>query len=161
MTCWNQFNDGYNIHEETSEAHKLRSKLIDRIDRWRSDNRVKLSNLSIYYTWKNIKKSYRNSGCKISGTTWNELPHKSCFISDIQDHFVYIIKNMKHWLISHRSKYMSTKFRNELHSKLNLGTIFHFWHPPIWNYSGLLKKNKDEWWGCTTSRKYWADFSSL
>ena len=32
----------------------------------RKDKHVALSNLSIYYTWKNIKK------CKISAPTWNE-----------------------------------------------------------------------------------------
>ena len=33
---------------------------------------VALSNLSIYYTWKNFKKSYKNNEFKISAPTWNE-----------------------------------------------------------------------------------------
>ena len=36
-----------------------------------------LSNLSIYYTRENIKKSYKNNKSKISAPTWNkefELP---------------------------------------------------------------------------------------
>ena len=56
---------------------------------------VALSNLSIYYTWKNIKKSYKNNKFKISTPTWNEkmkLPHGSYPASDIQDYFEYIIK---------------------------------------------------------------------
>ena len=33
---------------------------------------VALSNLSIYYTWKNIKNSNKNNKFKISVPTWNE-----------------------------------------------------------------------------------------
>ena len=54
---------------------------------------IVLSNLSIYYTWKNIKSSYNNKKFKISALTWNdkfELPDGSYSVSDIQDHFEYI-----------------------------------------------------------------------
>ena len=34
--------------------------LTDRINLKRSDKYVALSNLSTYYTWKNVKKSYKN-----------------------------------------------------------------------------------------------------
>ena len=56
---------------------------------------VALSKLSIYYTCKNIKKSYKNSKFKISAPTWNdefELPDGSHSVSDIQDYFEYILK---------------------------------------------------------------------
>ena len=33
---------------------------------------VALSNLSIYYTWENMKMSYKNDKFKISAPTWNE-----------------------------------------------------------------------------------------
>ena len=49
----------------------------------------------IYYTWKNIKQSYKNNKFKISVATWNgelELPDRSYSISDIQDYFQYILK---------------------------------------------------------------------
>ena len=55
---------------------------------------VTLSNLRIYHTWKNIKKSYKNNKSKISGPTWNEkieLPDGSYFVSNIQDYFEYIL----------------------------------------------------------------------
>ena len=54
-----------------------------------------MSNLSIYYTQKNIKKSYKNNKFEISGPTWNEkfeLPDGSCSVTDIEDDFGYIIK---------------------------------------------------------------------
>ena len=53
------------------------------------------SNLSIYYTWKNIKSLYNNNKFKISAPTWNdkfELPGGSYFVSNIQDYFEYIFK---------------------------------------------------------------------
>ena len=51
--------------------------------------------LSIYYTWKNIKKSYKNNKFKRSATIWIEefeLPDGSYFVSDIQDYIEYILK---------------------------------------------------------------------
>ena len=58
------------------------------------DTYIALSNLSIYYAWKNIKKSYKNNKFKILAPTWNELvlPGGSYSISDIQDYFEYIVK---------------------------------------------------------------------
>ena len=47
-----------------------------------------LANLSIYYTWKNIKTEYNNNKFKISAPTWNEtfdLLDVSYIIADIQD----------------------------------------------------------------------------
>ena len=40
----------------------------------------------MYYTWKNIKKSYKNKEFTISAQTWNEefeLPDRSYSMSDI------------------------------------------------------------------------------
>ena len=56
---------------------------------------VGLSNLSIYYRWRNIKSSYKNNKFKISAPTWSdefELPDGLYSISDIQDYFEYILK---------------------------------------------------------------------
>ena len=54
-----------------------------------------LANLSIYYTWKNIKSTYANNKFKTSAPTWNDkfdFSDGSYSISDIQDHLEYIIK---------------------------------------------------------------------
>ena len=63
-----------------------------------------LTNLSIYYTWKNIKSAYNNNKFEISAATWKEefdLPGGSYSISDIQDYFEHIIK--KHYTITDNS----------------------------------------------------------
>ena len=82
-------------NSKTSDPHRLLLNLTDKINLKRSDKYVALSNLSIYYTWKNIKNSYENNKFKISALTWNEefeLPDGSYSISDIQDYFEYILK---------------------------------------------------------------------
>ena len=61
----------------------------------RSEKIIAVSNLSIYYTCKNIKSSYNNNKFKISAPTWNdkfELPDDSYSVSNIQDNFEYILK---------------------------------------------------------------------
>ena len=45
---------------KTSGPHRLFLSLTDKINLGGSDKYVALSNLGIYYTWKNIKKSYNN-----------------------------------------------------------------------------------------------------
>ena len=54
----------------TSEYHVLVLKLTDKLDLKRGKKSVALSDLSIYYTRKNIKSSYNNNTFKISAPTW-------------------------------------------------------------------------------------------
>ena len=66
---------------------------------------VPLPNFSIYYRWKiqkKTKKKHKNNKFKITALTWNEefeLPALSDSVSDIQDYFEYILKNMRQFLI--------------------------------------------------------------
>ena len=73
-------------NSKTSDPHRLLLNLADKINLKGSDEYVALSNLSIYYTLENIKKSYKNDKLKISAPTWNEefeLPDGSYSTSDI------------------------------------------------------------------------------
>ena len=80
-------------NSKTSDPHRLLLNLSDKINLKRSDKYLALSNLSIYYTWKNIKKSYKIKNFEI------ELPDGLSSVSDIQDYFAYISKNMRPLLI--------------------------------------------------------------
>ena len=54
-----------------------------------------LANLSIYYTWKNIKSEHNSNKFKVSAPTWDDtfdLPDGSYSIADVQDYFGFIIK---------------------------------------------------------------------
>ena len=96
-------------NSKTSEYHVLLLKLTHKLDLRRGQKTVALSNLSIYYTWKNIKSSYNNNKFKISAPTLNEkfeLPDGSYSISDIQDYFKYIKKKTAEVLIIHQLEYM-------------------------------------------------------
>ena len=73
-------------NSRTSEYHVLVLTLADKLNLRRGQKSVAFSNLSIYYTWKNIKSSYNNNKFKISAPTWNdefELRDESYSISDI------------------------------------------------------------------------------
>ena len=77
---------------KTSKSHILVLKLI-KLDLRIGEKVIALSNLSIYYTWRNIKSPYDNNKFKISAPTWNdkfELPDGSYSVLDIQDYFDYI-----------------------------------------------------------------------
>ena len=50
---------------KTSDPHRLLLNLTDKIDLRIKDKYIALSNLNIYYTWKTIKKSYKNIKFKI------------------------------------------------------------------------------------------------
>ena len=58
-------------NSRTSEYHVLVLKLTNKLDLRKGQKSVTLSNLSIYYTWKNITSSYNNNKFKISASTWS------------------------------------------------------------------------------------------
>ena len=89
-------------NSKASDPHRQLLNLTDKINLKGSDKYVDLSNLSIYYTWKNIKKSYKNNKFKISAPTCNEefeFPDRSYSVSDIQDYFKYIFKKTRKQLL--------------------------------------------------------------
>ena len=72
----------------TSKPHVSILKFTNKLDLRRGENRIALSNLSIYYTWKNIKGSYNYYKFKITALTLNDksaLPDGSYSVPDIQD----------------------------------------------------------------------------
>ena len=54
---------------KTSNPCSVLLDLSDKINFKKSKKYVALSSLSIYYVWKNIKKSYRNNKSKTSAPT--------------------------------------------------------------------------------------------
>ena len=85
-------------NSKASEPHRFRLDLTDKLDLKDPKKNMALANLSIYYTWKNIKSEYNNSKFKISAPTWNDtfdLPEGSYSIANIQDYFEFIIKKHK------------------------------------------------------------------
>ena len=82
-------------NSQTNKSLMFRLILFGKLDLKNSNENIALANLSIYYTWNNMKSEYNNNEFKISAPNWNDefrLSDGSCSVSDIQDYFEYIIK---------------------------------------------------------------------
>ena len=111
-------------NSRTSKYHVLVLKLADKLDLRRGQKSVALSNLSIYYTWKNIKSSYSNNKLKIPAPTWSdefELLDGSYSISDIQDYFEYILKKNSKNVDNPSIKIYINKIENRILFKIKTG----------------------------------------
>ena len=89
-------------NKKTAKTYRLLLNFTDKIDFKRNNKYVALLNLSIYYTCTNIKKSCKNDKFKILSTTRKEefeLPDESYSVSELQDYFEYILKNIEERLI--------------------------------------------------------------
>ena len=83
------------LNSKTNESNKFMYQLTDKLNLKSPNKNMALVNMSICYTWKNIKSEYNNNKLKISAPTWNDtfdLLDGSYSVSDIQDYFEYIIK---------------------------------------------------------------------
>ena len=83
-------------NSKINEPHKFRLTLADKRNLKDVLKNMALENVSIYYTWKNIKPKQSNNKLKI--LTWNDefhLLHESYLIFNIQDYFEYTIEKHK------------------------------------------------------------------
>ena len=61
-------------NSKTNEPNRFKYDLIDKLDLKNPNKNMAHANLSIYYTWKNVKSTYNNNKFKISAPTWNAAP---------------------------------------------------------------------------------------
>ena len=132
----------------TSEYHVLLVNLTNKID-LRSEKTVALSNLSIYYIWKNIKSSYNNNKFKISAPTWSEefeLPDGSYSILDIQDYFKYILEKHSESVNNPSIRICVNKIENRITFKIKSGYYLELLTPETMKFLGstVSKINKDK-----------------
>ena len=83
------------LNSKTNETNRFIYQFNDKLNLKNPNKNMALANLSIYYTWKNIKSEYNNNKFNISAPTWNDefnFPDGSYSVSDIQGCFEYIIK---------------------------------------------------------------------
>ena len=82
-------------NSKTKHSNKFVYNLTDKVNLKNPNKNIALANLSIYYTWKNVKSDYNNNKFKISSPTWNDtfdVPDGSYSIAALQNYFEYIIK---------------------------------------------------------------------
>ena len=78
------------LNSKTNEPSKFIYQLTDKLNLKNPNKNMELVNLSIYYTWKNIKSEYNNNKFKISAPTWNDAFDLSD--GSYSDYFECIIK---------------------------------------------------------------------
>ena len=108
---------------------------------------MNLANLSIYYTWKNIKSEYRNNKFKIQTPIWNDtfdLPDHFYSIADIQDYFEFII--YKHETLSENPAVQIhvNKIKNRIVFKIKTGYKLEMLTPETMKLLGSTKKDVDK-----------------
>ena len=135
-------------NSRTLKLHILALKLVNKLDLRFGEKVIALSNLSIYYTWKNIKSSYNNK-FKISAPTWNdefELPDGSYSISDIQDYFEYILKKHGEDIDKASVQIYVIKIENRVTFKIKKGYSVELLSPETMKLLGSTKNiiTKDE-----------------
>ena len=75
------------MNTENSKASEPQMELTDKLNLKNPNKSMALANLSICYTWKNIKSTYNNNKFKIFAPTWNDtfgLPGGSYSIADFR-----------------------------------------------------------------------------
>ena len=134
-------------NSRTSEYHVLILKLTDKLDLRRGEKSIALSNLSIYYTWENIKSSYNNNKFKISAPTWSdefELPYGSYLVSYIQDYFEYILKKHNENVDNPSIRMYVNKIENRITFKIKKGYYLELLTPETMKLIGSTKSKITE-----------------
>ena len=111
-------------NSKTKHSNKFFSSFTDKLNLKNPNKNIALANLSIYYTWKNVKSDYNNNKFKISAPTWNDtfdVPGGSYSIGALQNYFEYIIK--KHETIGEVSPVLIyvNEINNRIVFKINSG----------------------------------------
>ena len=126
-------------NSKKNEPHKFFLKFSQRLDLRSSDKHVVLQNLSIYYTWKNIRKHHKNNKLKIIAPTWNDVS-----VSDIQDYIEYIIKKHKKLTTIHPILVYISITNNRLVFKIKDGYKLELQTPETMKLFGSKKKSIDK-----------------
>ena len=146
-SCKATYKNENNLYEHwnngTNEPHRFKLDLTDKLNLKNPNKNMALANLSIYYTWKNIKSEYKNNKFKISAPTWNDtfdLPDGSYPIDYIQNYFEYIIK--KHETLSEDLpiEIYPNKIKNRFVFKIKTGYKLELLTPETMGLLGSRKK---------------------
>ena len=131
----------------TSEPHRFKLDLTDKLNLKNPNKNMALANLSIYYTWENIKSEYNNNKFKISAPNWNDtfyLPDGSYSIDDIQDYFEFIIKKHENLAENLTIEIYPNKTKNIIFFKIKTSYKSELLTPQTMRLLGSTKKVVDE-----------------
>ena len=131
-------------NSKTNEPHRFKLDLTDKLNLKNPNKNMALANLSIYYTWKNIKSEYNNNKFKISALTGNDtfdLSDVSDTISDNQDFFEFIIKKHETLTENQPVQIYPNKIKKRIVFKIDAGCKLELLTPEIIKLLGSGKKD--------------------
>ena len=134
-------------NSKTNESHIFELALADKLNLKNPKKKISLVNLSIYYTWKNIKSEYNNNKFKIFAPTWNEtfdLPDGSYTISSIQDYFELIIKKHETLTDNPSIQIYPNKIKNRIVFQIKTGLKLELLTPETVKLLGSTKNVVDK-----------------
>ena len=136
-----------NENSKRNESNKFFYEFTDKLNLKNPNKNVALANLSIYYTWKNIKSAYNNNKFKFSTPTWNDefdLPHGSYSTSDIQGYFEHIIKKHANIANNYPVQIYINKIKNRIVFKIKTGYKLESLSSETMKLLGSTKKDADQ-----------------
>ena len=112
-------------NSKTNESNKFIYQFTGKLNlKTPNSNNIRLVNLSIYCTWKNIKSAYSNIKFKMSVPTWNDefdLPNGSYSIWNIEEYFEFIIKKHETLTENHPIQIYPNKIKNRIVFEIKTG----------------------------------------
>ena len=130
-------------NSKTSEAHRFKLNLTEKLNVKDPEKNIILAVLSIFYTYKNIKSGYNNNKSKFSPPTLNDtfdFPDGSYSILDIQDYFEFIIKKHETLTGNPPVQIYVNRIKNRTVSKIKTGYKFQLLTPEVMQLLGSTKK---------------------
>ena len=136
------------LNSETNASNRFIYQFTDKLNLKNPNKNIAFANLSIYYTWKNIKAEYNNNKFKIHAPTWNDefnLPNGPYNIEQIQNYFKHIIE--KHETIADNPpvQIYVNKIKNRIVFKIKTGYKLELLSEKTMQLLGktIIDKNKD------------------
>ena len=133
-------------NSKTNKPHGFKLDLTGKLNLKNPNKDMDLANLSIYYTWKNIKPKYNNNKFKISVPNWNDtfdLPDRSYSISDIHDYFEFSIKKHKTITENPPIQINPNKIKNRIAFKVKASYKLELLTPETMKLLGSTKQDVD------------------
>ena len=135
------------LNSKKNESSKFIYQFTDKLNLKNPNKNMALANLSIYYTWKNIKSEYKSNKFKISAPTWNDefdLPNGCYSVSDIQYYFQYIIKKHETLADNPPVQIYLNKIKNRIIFKVKTGYKLELLTEETMQLLGSLKQVIDQ-----------------
>ena len=133
-------------NSKKNKPHRFKLDLTGKLNLKNPNKDMALANLSIYYTWKNIKPKYNNNKFKISVPNWNDtfdLPDRSYSISDIHDYFEFSIKKHKTITENPPIQINPNKIKNRIAFKVKASYKLELLTPETMKLLGSTKQDVD------------------